>query len=172
MKSTRYKEYYPLLEYCADPLFWSHYKICTATTAQSAAATAQNIQSAEEEAFNHYQLILDNIYMNIPLQKAHGVSQSDLIDCLGVAQRVACHTSLPRCRGGHNMAICKGLCDRFQSRCTVNGKNFIELVFNKSYPYYDCSTTSTDRCSPASRTSVMAVTAAVAMLVATAFLIA
>lgn len=143
---VKYKEYLEDLDYCADPLYWSNYKITQ--------TSYKNIETYETNALSDYKTILNATWYNTELLDDTGIKRSKLTDCIGIAQRIACHTNIPRCADTDtDRGICKGLCERFHDRCTINGVNYIQRGLGSSYTYYTCDGLPDHDCSPASRSA-------------------
>ena len=137
-----YKNYLDEVSYCSDPLYWSHYKVSI--------STLSNLTGAEQQARREYEYIRDNIYYNDEVLRDTGINQKLLYDCIGYAQRVACHRNIPRCKQGNDRTLCKGMCENFHRRCTVDGYNFIKRVLPETYHLYTCDGLKENHCSPAS----------------------
>ena len=157
-----YADYYSGLDYCSDPLYWSHYKVSTNVTFTAAEAVAK----AE------YESIRDGIYYNTELAEFTKVDRWRLADCMGMAHRVACHRAIPRCSHGEDRTLCKGMCKTFHDRCTVDGVDFIVKGMGKTYDLYTCEGLNDHACSPASRGARLAGVAVGAIVLAASALVA
>ena len=138
---VKYKRYYDELSYCADPLYWSHYAVSD--------KVLRNLTALENKSKSDYAIIRDNVWYNEEVLTDTKVNQVRLSDCLGFAQRIACHRNLPRCIGGRSKTLCKSLCKEFHSRCTIDGYNFITRVLGETYDLYSCEGLKDNDCSPA-----------------------
>jgi hypothetical protein len=143
-----YKNYFEDLDYCADPLYWSNYPISS--------TSATNIDTYEATALTDYELIRDGIWYNTELLDDTGIDRSKLIDCMGMAQRIACHGNIPRCsKGSTDRSLCKGMCKLFHDRCTIDNVDYIQRGLGSSYTYYTCEGLPDSDCSPASRSATL-----------------
>ena len=150
----RYKRYFDELSYCSDPLYWSRYSLST--------AILRNLTRMENMSMSDYGIIRDKVYNNTELLHDTGVNQKHLNDCLGMAQRIACHRNLPRCFEGGSRPLCRSLCNEFHRRCTVDGYNFITRnpALGETYDLFTCDGLATQHCSrgsPRALTNVLSV---------------
>lgn len=167
---VEYKNYFRSLDFCADPLFWSHYSIPNSVNS--------DIDYWQRVSKSAYDLVRDGIYLNESLLKATGVDRIQLKDCIGMAQRVSCHMYMPKCRGSTERKVCRGLCEDFHSRCTVDGVivkniNLIQAGIGQSYPLYECDalTTDAEECSAAPRRTVSTSVGASSLVLALMYLL-
>lgn len=140
---VKYKHYFEELDYCADPLYWSNYRISDRSYG--------DIDKFENNSKNDYEMALEKIWNNDEIL----VSRSKLIDCIGFAQRIACHSNFPRCNANGNHSLCKGMCQQFHTRCTVDNVDYIQRGYDSSYKFYTCDGLPNNNCSPASRGAVV-----------------
>jgi len=141
------------LDYCADPLYWSHYKI----------RKGLDLRKAQEQAQADYVALREGIWYNEELLSDTNTDKAKLVDCMGMAQRIACHTNIPRCSSGEDTKLCSGLCEIFHKRCTVGSVNFLQRGMENSY-LGECSALNTDddHCSSAGRGAFLSAVAVIA----------
>jgi len=157
-----YKQYLQDLDYCADPLYWSHYKI----------RSDADLAAAQVTARTEYELIRDAIYWNTELLAFTKIERSRLADCIGFAQRIACHRAVPRCSGGESQTLCKSMCQTFHDRCTVDGVDFVQRGMGKSYDLYTCDGLAEDHCSAGARGATLAAAVVASLVLAASVMLA
>lgn len=123
------------LDFCFDPIYWSHYDI----------SSSLNLTDAQISAFQEYVTIRDGVYFNNTLLANTGAHRREVADCLGFSVRYMCHKYIPRCSGSKNRKLCSGLCKEFNDRCTIGGVNLLEARFGSSQ--YSCSGLAHNDCS-------------------------
>lgn len=139
-----YRDYQSRLEYCSDPLYWSHYSITPETNL--------TLGKLDHEAFELYAQVRDRIFWNHSDLDIE--DRVDVYDCLGYAMRFACHSKIQRCTttsdgGSKSKDLCKGVCSVFKSRCEYNGRNLLKEAFNGTEyeDSFECEDLPADECS-------------------------
>lgn len=154
---VEYHDYLSDLDYCADPLYWSHYKI----------RKDIDLVAAQAKALEDYVALRDGIWYNDELLTDTNTPRARLADCLGMAQRIVCHRNIPRCSSGEDTKLCNGLCKLFHQRCTIDNVNFLQRGMEDSAYLAECDSENTDddHCSSAGRGAVMSAFAVAAAVV-------
>lgn len=159
---VEYIDYLSELDYCADPLYWSNYKI----------RKDIDLLKAQTAARAEYDALREGIWNNAELILASKIDQSLLADCMGMAQRVACHRNIPRCSGGEDTQLCSGLCETFHKRCTIGTVNFLVRGMEKEYlPECTSTNTAADHCSSAARGRTLSLAVAAGLVLGASMLL-